>query len=1570
MVTGSTTAKKQMNYSRQPALALVAALILSAPLFAQNPTPTLTSVFIHLSVPAGSQTTTIELIGTGFVTNSVVNWNGKPVPGSSCVPPIPNNPPSPGTCWANIAASQLASPGTGSVTVVNPAPGGGTSNALLVQVTTPNSNVTLKDLVVAPITIALGNPPVPYDLVTADFDKDGVPDTAVIYDGYEGDPLASGAATRGNIVRIQLGSGTIFTTFVPTSNAGTGLFPRMIAGDVNGDGYPDLIVMTPAGVYILLNDHTGNCPLNDLVKYYTDTRNMGSPYGTVSFGDQASAIAAGDFNNDGKLDLAVTLSYTPHELAILTGKGDGTFTLTKSGSILGSPDYDNVDAIAVGDFNLDGNLDLALCDTNGFKVLAGDGKGNFSTALYSDTGGFAVNSSSIVVSDFNSDGLSDIAYYSYATQLLGILLGEPNGKFKAVNPIVGINANAVGTDNVLPNGTTLVVGDFDGDGKYDLALGGDRGPATLLLGNGDGTFNQSTLAEDGWNGSLYRALAVADFNGDGRLDLVMGATKGSAASGNNYSVVTFVQTPIPQYSPTSLSFGNQRVNTKSVSQTVTVTNAGSGVLFIASFGLPAPPFLLTGGTCLSGPGYLEGNSQCTLNIAFQPFDLTPHTNGPPMFLVTLSGTGVAAQISVSPGSLTFSGSQSVGSASAAQNVTLKNVGTDTLNMNISINNNFTMNTSACGSALAPGVSCIIPVSFQPTVTGPIAGLLTIAGDAINAPQSVALQGNGAAPAAAFSVSSLNFGGNGVKAQSNQPVTVTNNGTLPLTIGSLAITGPNASDFSYAHNCTSQATYTPNLFPITVAVSQSCLISVTFQPGAAGPRSASLVFYDTALNSPQSIALSGSGWANPLPLVTQALTPAALTAGSSTPEIIRVNGAGFLTDSVVQWNGKPLVTRVPTGNTALAFVPPNLMSAASSGWITVVNPAPAGGASNAVPITIGTPSSNMVTNRADLAAGAGPQATAIADFNGDGAADMVVLNSDGTLSMFLGDGKGGLTLQKPIALPVGGPIAIATADFNLDGKADLAVANSGNNTVNIMLGDGTGNFTAGPSVATSGQTLVAIAAGDFNRDGIPDVAAVGSGNGAGVLGTLTVLLGDGTGGLSSFGSPASPGNFADAIVTADFNGDGYLDLAVVALLDNTLKIYLGDGNGNFTITGPIGARDPVAIAVGDFNNDGVPDLAIAAGGFIGGQPNHYVNVLLGDGKGGFPRSVAITTGANPLGLVAGDFNNDGKMDLATANFTDNTVSIFLGDGTGNFTSIATPPAGAGPRALGAADFNGDGLLDLVSVNSNANSVSVFLQQSGTPEASTPPNVIWSNGPGLTMNQQLTSLNGMYRAQMQSDGNFVVYGPSGATWASNTNGQGLPPYALDMQSDGNLVVYATLNTCAANTPCNPTWASHTNGVGVGPYTLILQNDGNLVVYDGSMTPLWSSGGTYTNLTDRIQSNGIMGISTNQQLVSASGSWRAIMQTDGNFVVYGPSGPNWASGTNAKGAMPFITMMQPDGNLVVYANTTSCAPETACSPTWASGTNGKGTPPFTLIMQNDGNLVVYDSTNAALWASLSSH
>ena len=405
--------------------------------------------------------------------------------------------------------------------------------------------------------------------------------------------------------------------------------------------------------------------------------------------------------------------------------------------------------------------------------------------------------------------------------------------------------------------------------------------------------------------------------------------------------------------------------------------------------------------------------------------------------------------------------------------------------------------------------------------------------------------------------------------------------------------------------------------------------------------------------------------------------------------------------------------------------------------------------------------------------------------------------------------------------------------------DLAVANSGSSDVTILLGDGKGAFVPTASPVATGQTPLSITVGDFNRDGLLDLALVG--NGRGIASSLTILLGDGKGGFASFGSPQAPGAFPSSVVRGDFNRDGNLDLAVANTLDATVTIYLGDGAGNFAITGsPLRTMDdPASIAVADFNGDGILDLAVANGGVAGKDSSRTVSILLGTGNGGFSPGTPANVGTNPFWVVAADFNGDGKVDLATANYGDNTVTIALGDGKGGFAATASaPPTDIHPAALAAADFNRDGQLDLVTVNAGANDVSILLQQGGTAIAPIAPDSIWSNGPGLAANQQLLSRNGRYRAIMQNDGNFVIYDSTNPIWASHTNGQGFAPYSLLMQTDGNLVVYAYLNRCAPNVPCVPTWASNKNGKGVAPYILIMQNDGNLVAYDTTLTPTWAS------------------------------------------------------------------------------------------------------------------------------------
>ena len=136
--------------------------------------------------------------------------------------------------------------------------------------------------------------------------------------------------------------------------------------------------------------------------------------------------------------------------------------------------------------------------------------------------------------------------------------------------------------------------------------------------------------------------------------------------------------------------------------------------------------------------------------------------------------------------------------------------------------------------------------------------------------------------------------------------------------------------------------------------------------------------------------------------------------------------------------------------------------------------------------------------------------------------------------------------------------------------------------------------------------------------------------------------------------------------------------------------------------PFGAGNtPVFVAVGDFNRDGKPDLAVANFG------DNTVTIRLGDGTGAFPTSSTVGAGTSIASVAVGDFNGDGKPDLAVANFNSNNVTIRLGDGAGAFATSATVGAGTFPQSVAVGDFNRDGKPDLAVANFGSNNVTVQL-----------------------------------------------------------------------------------------------------------------------------------------------------------------------------------------------------------------------------------------------------------------------
>jgi hypothetical protein len=338
---------------------------------------------------------------------------------------------------------------------------------------------------------------------------------------------------------------------------------------------------------------------------------------------------------------------------------------------------------------------------------------------------------------------------------------------------------------------------------------------------------------------------------------------------------------------------------------------------------------------------------------------------------------------------------------------------------------------------------------------------------------------------------------------------------------------------------------------------------------------------------------------------------------------------------------------------------------------------------------------------DFTVGTGPQSVAVGDFNGDGTKDLAVANSgSNSVSVLIGTGTGSFGAKTDFGVGTN-PQSVAVGDFNGDGIKDLATANSGTNTVSVLIGTGTGSF--GPKIDfTVGTGPQSVAVGDFNGDGRQDLAVANSGSS-----TVSVLIGQSTGPLfvTAAGSPFAVGSDPCSVAVGDFDGNGRQDLAVANYNSGTVWVLLNSGTSpsfGTASTLALGASSvPSSVAVGDFNGDGKQDLAVAT---------TSVSVLLGTGGGSFGAKTDFNVGSDPWSVAVGDFDGDGRQDLAVANGNSpGTVSVLLNTGTSpSFPTTGTlSSAGGDPHSVAVGDFNGDGRQDLVTANDSSNNVSVLL-----------------------------------------------------------------------------------------------------------------------------------------------------------------------------------------------------------------------------------------------------------------------
>ncbi|HEV3279584.1 MAG TPA: choice-of-anchor D domain-containing protein, partial [Terriglobia bacterium] len=780
-------------------LLLTAWTWIAAPVHGQNsPVPQIDLPLVPASAEPGGPAFTLTVNGAGFVSGSAVYWNGN----SRTTTFVSSM-----QLTALINAADIATAGTASVTVMNPAPGGGYSDVAFFEVTNPASTVSLTG-----VTSSTGNSPT--SVVVAQFNGDGFQDLAVT---NEAD----------NTVSILLGNGN--GTFQPHVDYATGYGPEDVSvGDFNHDGVLDLAVVNggenlsgqPANsVSILLGNGDG-----------TFQAHVDYPTGQFPF-----RVAVGDFNGDGNLDLAIVAEYD-NAVSILLGNGDGTFQPEIEYGVSAQPT-----SIVVSDFNGDGILDLAVANfvAHSVSILLGNGDGTFQPASdYNAT----ENPASLAAADFNGDGIPDLAVADFGSAAVSILIGNGDGTFQ--NQV----RYATGT---YPEG--VAVGDFNGDGILDLALPNDNdlGSISVLLGTTNETF-QSALSFPG--GLLPVSVAAADFNDDGMLDAV-------TTDVNNNAVSVMLSTTLA-FTPTSINFGSVNIGVTSSPQTVTLTNIGTSALSLSSIATAAP-YNQTNNTC---SGSLGAGATCRVSVTFTPtgagtapgaLTITDGAIGSPQ-IVMLSGSGSGPVASFSPSSFNF-GNQIVGTTSTAQIVTLTNTGNATLNISsLTAAGAYAIASTNCGSALAASANCTITVTFTPTQTGTLNGGISLADNAYQSPQTVPLTGVGTQGTAILNPTSLTFNVQLLNTTSAaQTVTLTNEGTAVLTINSVS----NPNSFLQTNNCGT-----------TVAVGGSCTFTVTFHPAMIGNLGASFVISDNGANSPQSISLSGTA-------TEVSLNPTSLNFGS-------------------------------------------------------------------------------------------------------------------------------------------------------------------------------------------------------------------------------------------------------------------------------------------------------------------------------------------------------------------------------------------------------------------------------------------------------------------------------------------------------------------------------------------------------------------------------------------------------------------------------------------------------------------------------------------------------------------
>ena len=637
--------------------------------------------------------------------------------------------------------------------------------------------------------------------------------------------------------------------------------------------------------------------------------------------------------------------------------------------------------------------------------------------------------------------------------------------------------------------------------------------------------------------------------------------------------------------------------------------------------------------------------------------------------------------------------------------------------------------------------------------------------------------------------------------------------------------------------------------------------------------------------------------NPVPFTNQPLVPDA-TAPGGPGFTLTVNGAGFVSGSMVNWNGSPRDTTFVSSSKLTAAIPASDIATASTAAVTVVNPSPGGGVSNIQYLSIAMPNAGSVSFLPAVlynSGAANPVSVAVADVNGDGKLDVVVANCDpaavggcgflrdGIVGVLLGNSDG--TFQPVVTYGSGGNLAtaIAVADVNGDSKPDIIITHECTVTscenrvgVSILLGNGDGTFQPAATYNSGGQQSPSVALADVNGDGKLDLLVTEEtftciGVDCDNTGGVSILLGNGDGTFQAPVSYNSGGIGPMSVAAADVNGDGKIDLLVANcgcifgyfLNSGSVGVLLGNGDGTFRATVSYSAGpNPWSIAVADLNGDGKPDVAVAASCWCGHDAS--AAVLLGKGDGTFqPPLFYDSGGADTFSIAVSDVNGDGTPDLLVASLDRNAIGVLLGNGSGTFQPVVVFDAGDYGQhfSVVAGDLNGDGKPDLIAANAESNlygSVAVLLnngESTGSP----------------TKTALVSSLNPS------------IFGQAGTFTATVSSSAGAPP-------NGETITFKNGSTVLGTSPLGGGMASlTTSSLSAGTFTITASYPG-----DSNFAASTSPGlRQVVNSTTKSATSTTFVSSLNPSIYGQKVTWTATVTTTGPVPPTGTVGFNWSDG-----------------------------------------------------------------------------